>query len=87
MKSDGAGTTITRFLLRWCLIAQEELWRQQRCSRSIFPNTTQMEEEEDEESWSSVSFPGRLSLACRATEGTDKDTIGLSTPRTSQFGL
>lgn len=39
-----------------------------------------------EESWSTGSLPGRLPLACRATEGTDKDTIGLSSPRTSQFG-
>lgn len=57
------------------------------CCRSIFPNTTEMEEEEEEESWSSGSLPGRLPLACRATEGTDKDTIGLSSTRTSQFGL
>lgn len=40
----------------------------------------------EEESWSNGSLPGRLTLACRATEGTDKDGIGLSSPRTSQFG-
>lgn len=43
-------------------------------------------EEEEEESWSNSSLPGRPPLACRATEGTDEDTIGLSSPRTSQFG-